>query len=128
MLLKSFCKGVLYLPRWVKIHIHTDARACMRGQIYSNTKSRAGGHDSHPFMVIYLLPSMLLFYKKSAILCQFTNLRAVTTLNICWTGSLMCISHHLKFSPELEPIASKENNNDMEKCLQHHIFVRLKQK
>ena len=53
---------LLYLPRRVKLHGHTDARVCARGQIYSITKSRAGSHGGCPLMISYLLPYMLLFY------------------------------------------------------------------
>ena len=65
--------------------------------------------------------------KKSEILRQFTNLRSITTFNTSCTGSLMCLSFHLKIYPGLEPIADEENSDDIwRKFLRHHIFVRSK--
>ena len=54
-------------------------------------------------------------FNKSEIICQFTNLRAVTTRKTRWTGSFMCLSHQLKISPGIEPIFAEENTDDMEK-------------
>ena len=66
--------------------------------------------------------------KKSAIICQFTNIRAVTTCNTCWTGSLMCFSRHLKISPGLDPIAAEENTDDMEKIFTASYPCQVKTK
>ena len=42
--------------------------------------------------------------KKSAMLCQFTNVISVTAYNTCVTGSLMCLINHLKICLVLNPI------------------------
>ena len=66
--------------------------------------------------------------KKSAIICQFTNIRAVTTCKTRWTESLMSLSRHLKISPGLAPIVAEENTDDMEKIITASYLYQVKTK
>ena len=66
--------------------------------------------------------------KKSALMRQFTNIRAVTTCKTFFTGSLICLSCHLKIYPGLEPISAEENTDDMEKILTASYLRQVKTK
>ena len=72
--------------------------------------------------------SIIISCKKSAILCQFTNIRAVTTCKTRWTESLMSLSRHLKISPGLAPIVAEENTDDMEKIITASYLYQVKTK
>ena len=64
--------------------------------------------------------------KKSEIIRQFINLRSITTCKTHWTGSIICLSHNLKFSPGLDPISAEGNADDMEKILMASYLCQVK--